>query len=151
MNRNYLVDGLIIGSMIGLGAIGVTLTYSILRFANFAHGEFLTWGAYFAARGLGALGFAIGSDISKIAPFSFGWPLAIAALIARHLTGLLALALDRMLFARLRAKAPPSSWSWPASARRWRCAACCEFFFTSQPRYFSRDIRWRSRSCRACG
>ena len=32
--------------MIGLGAIGVTLTYSILRFANFAHGEFISWGAY---------------------------------------------------------------------------------------------------------
>ena len=46
MNLQFVVDGLLIGAMIGLGAIGVTLTYSILRFANFAHGEFIAWGAY---------------------------------------------------------------------------------------------------------
>ena len=48
MNPQFLMDGLIAGAMIGLGAIGVTLTYSILRFANFAHGELLSWGAYLA-------------------------------------------------------------------------------------------------------
>jgi hypothetical protein len=41
-----LADGLIIGSVIALGAIGLTLTFSILRFANFGHGELLAWGAY---------------------------------------------------------------------------------------------------------
>ena len=41
----FLADGAVMGAMLGLGAIGVTLTYSILRFANFAHGEFITWGA----------------------------------------------------------------------------------------------------------
>ena len=44
MNLQFIADGLIMGALIGLGAIGVTLTYSILRFANFAHGEFLAWG-----------------------------------------------------------------------------------------------------------
>ena len=48
VNLQFLVDGLLIGGLIGLGAIGVTLTYSILRFANFAHGEFIAWGAYAA-------------------------------------------------------------------------------------------------------
>ena len=56
MNPQALMDGLVAGSMIGLGAIGVTLTYSILRFANFAHGEFISWGAYFALAVAGALG-----------------------------------------------------------------------------------------------
>ena len=59
MSPQVLMDGLITGSMIGLGAIGVTLTYSILRFANFAHGEFLAWGAYFAL----AVASALGTDI----------------------------------------------------------------------------------------
>ena len=54
MNPQVVVDGLINGALIGLGAIGVTLTYSILRFANFAHGEFITFGAY-AALALSAL------------------------------------------------------------------------------------------------
>ena len=52
MIAQAIVDGLIAGAMIGLGAIGITLTYSILRFANFAHGEFISWGAY-AALGVG--------------------------------------------------------------------------------------------------
>ena len=34
-----VADGVVIGSVIALGAIGVTLVYSILRFATFAHGE----------------------------------------------------------------------------------------------------------------
>ena len=48
VSLQFIVDGLLIGGLIGLGAIGVTLTYSILRFANFAHGEFISWGAYAA-------------------------------------------------------------------------------------------------------
>ena len=60
MNPQVLMDGLIAGSMIGLGAIGVTLTYSILRFANFAHGELIAWGAYLALAVAGALGAAFG-------------------------------------------------------------------------------------------
>ncbi|RVD47017.1 branched-chain amino acid ABC transporter permease, partial [Mesorhizobium sp. M8A.F.Ca.ET.023.02.2.1] len=46
MSLQFIVDGLLTGSMIGLGAIGVTLTYSILRFSNFAHGDFMAWGTY---------------------------------------------------------------------------------------------------------
>jgi len=41
VSLQFLLDGLLIGGLIGLGAIGVTLTYSILRFANFAQGEFI--------------------------------------------------------------------------------------------------------------
>ena len=78
MNPQALMDGLITGSMIGLGAIGVTLTYSILRFANFAHGEFIAWGAYFALAVAGALGAMSGALLTPIGPFSFGWALPIA-------------------------------------------------------------------------
>ena len=46
--------------MIGLGAIGVTLTYSILRFANFAHGEFVAWGAYACLVIAGLIGAGLG-------------------------------------------------------------------------------------------
>lgn len=41
-----LFNGLAVGSIIALGAVGLTLTYGILRLSNFAHGDFLTWGAY---------------------------------------------------------------------------------------------------------
>jgi branched-subunit amino acid ABC-type transport system permease component len=39
-----IADGLIIGSVVSLGAIGLSLTFSILRFSNFGHGELLAWG-----------------------------------------------------------------------------------------------------------
>ncbi len=44
----YFIPGLILGSIYALGAIGITMTFVILRFANFAHGESMTLGVYFA-------------------------------------------------------------------------------------------------------
>ena len=44
----YLIPGLVLGSIYALGAIGITLTFGILRFANFAHGETMTLGVYIA-------------------------------------------------------------------------------------------------------
>ena len=42
----YLVPGIVLGCIYALGAIGISLTFGILRFANFAHGEIVTFGAY---------------------------------------------------------------------------------------------------------
>src|SRR5690606_21177244 len=42
------IYGLVLGSVIVLGAIGLSLTYGILNFANFAHGDMMTLGAYLA-------------------------------------------------------------------------------------------------------
>ncbi len=39
-----LVPGLAYGSQLALGALGVTLVFGILRFANFAHGETMAFG-----------------------------------------------------------------------------------------------------------
>ena len=104
MNLQFVADGLLVGAMIGLGAIGVTLTYSILRFANFAHGEFVAWGAYATLLGAGLVGFLTGRVMPPLGPFSFGWPVLLAGLAAMALTGLMALALDLILFKRLRAR-----------------------------------------------
>jgi len=42
------VNGLVLGSVIAVGAVGLTLTYGIVRLVNFAHGDYLTFGAYTA-------------------------------------------------------------------------------------------------------
>ena len=43
---NYIViPGLTYGSQLALGALGITIIYSVLRFSNFAHGEFMSFGA----------------------------------------------------------------------------------------------------------
>ncbi len=102
----YVVDGLVLGATIGLGAVGLTLTYAILRFANFTHGELLTVGAYLT-HGLlalitGLLGAEAVAALGRIGPLGFGWPLVLALLLAIPLTGLVALLIDALLFARLR-------------------------------------------------
>ena len=50
----------VLGATLGLGAVGLTLTYSILGFANFAHGELITAGAYVALTLLWILAAALG-------------------------------------------------------------------------------------------
>lgn len=78
----YLIPGLVLGSIYALGAIGISLTFSILRFANFAHGETMTLGVYFT--------------LSLIAVT--GWhPLAVAP-FAMILTSIASLAIDRVFY-----------------------------------------------------
>ena len=48
MIAQSLADGILTGAIIALGAIGVSLGLQILRFANIAHAELLTWDAYLA-------------------------------------------------------------------------------------------------------
>lgn len=41
-----IFNGISVGCIIALAAVGLTLTYGILRLSNFAHGDFMTLGAY---------------------------------------------------------------------------------------------------------
>jgi branched-chain amino acid transport system permease protein len=142
MNPQALMDGLVTGSMIGLGAIGVTLTYSILRFANFAHGEFLAWGAYIALAASGALGWLAPSLLAPIGPFSFGWSLPIAAIAAIALTGGLALLVDAMLFGRLRAQRSTVIIMVMASfGAALTLRSLLEFIFTAKPAYYTKALQ----------
>ncbi len=49
------VNGIAVGCIIALAAVGLTLTFGILRLPNFAHGDLMTTGAYLAllANGMG--------------------------------------------------------------------------------------------------
>jgi branched-chain amino acid transport system permease protein len=122
--------------MIGLAAIGITLTYSILRFSNFAHGDFMAWGTYAALVIVGALG---GS--TALEPLSFGLPLLASLILAMGLTALLALALDWMLFARLRARGQTIIVVMASFGASMALRSLLEFIFTSRPTYFSREIQ----------
>jgi branched-chain amino acid transport system permease protein len=97
MLPQILADGFVIGSIVSLGAIGLSFTFSIFRFSNFAHGELIAWGAYLAL----VVNTLIGNT-SPIDPFSFGWGLAAAMLATVALTAVLALGLDMILFRGLR-------------------------------------------------
>ncbi|MBN9244405.1 MAG: branched-chain amino acid ABC transporter permease [Mesorhizobium sp.] len=140
MNLQFVVDGLLTGSMIGLGAIGVTLTYAILRFSNFAHGDFMAWGTYATLAVVGAIGAMVGK-VAPLGPFSFGWPLLVALAVGCALTGLLALALDAVLFSRLRARGQSIIVVMASFGASMALRSLLEFIFTSRPTYFSRAIQ----------
>jgi branched-chain amino acid transport system permease protein len=81
-----VVYGIVLGSIISLGAIGVSLIFTILRFAHFAHGDLMTLGAYFALVGV------VGMKLPMLAVF-------LPALIA---TALVAVGIDWLLYRFLR-------------------------------------------------
>jgi branched-chain amino acid transport system permease protein len=140
VNLQFLADGLVMGALIGLGAIGVTLTYSILRFANFAHGEFITWGTYIALVLTGAMASVWGTS-PTLGSLSFGWPVIVAGIVAALLTGVLALILDRLLFSKLRHRGNAIVMVMASFGASMALRSLLEFIFTSEPAYFSRDIQ----------
>lgn len=140
MNLQFIVDGLLTGSMVGLGAIGVTLTYSILRFSNFAHGDFMAWGTYATLVVVSAIGAMFGK-FAPIGPLSFGWPLIVAVILGCAFTGLMALALDVVLFSRLRAKGQSIIVVMASFGASMALRSLLEFIFTSRPAYFSKAIQ----------
>ncbi|WP_439596364.1 branched-chain amino acid ABC transporter permease [Falsiroseomonas sp.] len=137
-----LADGLVVGSVIALGAVGLTLTYSILRFANFGQGEFLTWGAYLAVT---ALGFVVamtgGGVMQPIGPFSFGWELLVAMMIAAALTAGLALAVDWLLFQRLRARGVAITLVIASFGAALALRNLLQFLYGTLPEYYTREIQ----------
>jgi branched-chain amino acid transport system permease protein len=140
MNLQFIVDGLLTGSMIGLGAIGVTLTYSILRFSNFAHGDFMAWGTYATLVVVSAIGAMFGK-FAPIGALSFGWPLIVAVILGCAFTGLLALALDMVLFSRLRSKGQSIIVVMASFGASMALRSMLEFLFSSRPAYFSKAIQ----------
>jgi branched-chain amino acid transport system permease protein len=97
-----LADGLIFGSIVALGAIGLSFTFSIFRFSNFSHGELLAWGAYLALFINTFIAKTLQAWRTPIHPFSFGWGFVVSMPLAAAATALLALCLDAILFRRLR-------------------------------------------------
>ncbi len=99
-----IIYGIVLGSIIALGAIGLTLVYGIIRFANFAHGDLMSAGAYIALFLVtGVLGW-IGLPDQPFKGVSFGWRMVVALPASMALVGVIAIALDRILYRRLRRK-----------------------------------------------
>ena len=80
-----LANGLVFSSIIVLGSIGLSLVYSIADFANFAHGDTMTVGAYAALLTFGAAGGAGGPSLLGLPAAFFvalGAGFAVAAVVA---------------------------------------------------------------------
>lgn len=79
-----LANGISLGAILALCAIGLTLVYGILNLSNFAHGDFLTVGAY------GTLFFSVaawpGREHLTLLGFAVGFVVAAAPLLDRFTT-----------------------------------------------------------------
>jgi len=84
-----------------LGAVGLSLTFGILNFANFAHGDIMTLGAFLALVCL-TLMQALRIPVTTFGALSFGLPMVLALMMAMVLTGGVAILIDRILYRRLR-------------------------------------------------
>lgn len=85
-----LVDGLIRSAELSLLAVGLTMVYGVLRFANFAHVEFATLGGFVTLALAGVSGIS----------------LPVAALLGIAAVGIVGVGMDTAVFRRLRT-APP--------------------------------------------
>ena len=102
VKMNLVVNGIFLGAIIALGAIGLTLVYGILNFANIAHGDYMTMGAYVALFIVGSLLPQVGIEGKGLGPFTFGYPMLIALPIAVAAVAALAVVLDIAIYRRLR-------------------------------------------------
>ncbi len=75
-----VANGLIFSSILVLGSIGLSLIYSIANFANFAHGDTMTVGAYSALVTFGAVG-GLGGSVLGL-PYGFFVALVVGAAMA---------------------------------------------------------------------
>jgi neutral amino acid transport system permease protein len=80
------LNGFSLGAIYALGAVGLTLVYGILKLTNFAHGDYLTFGAYMA----------------YLVNVTWGAPIVVAVFWAMLATALLGLLFERTLWGPMR-------------------------------------------------
>ena len=85
-----LVNGIALGSVYALVALGLTLVYGVLKVPNFAHGALYTAGAY----------------VAFVVLTSLGYPYVVAVLAAVTVVALLGAAMERVVFRPLEGKSP---------------------------------------------
>jgi branched-chain amino acid transport system permease protein len=101
-----LLNGISIGSVYAIFALGYTLVFSILGIINFAHGAIFTLGAYFtytlAVGQFGINGLLSGLNLDLQIPF------ALSLLIGSVLAGMVGILLERLAFKPLRTRGADS-------------------------------------------
>lgn len=83
-----LINGLNLGSIYALVAIGYTMVYGIIRLINFAHGEIMMFGGYFA--------------FYLAISFPFDVPFIVVLVVSMTLAALMGLVIERIAYKRLR-------------------------------------------------
>lgn len=115
----HLVNGISLGSLYALVAIGYTMVYGILRLINFAHGDIFMMATYFAFFG--------------IATFTLPWPLAFVLVVLA--TALLGFLIERAAYKPLR-DAPKNSILISAIGVSFLLENLANYIFSGKPKAF---------------
>jgi branched-chain amino acid transport system permease protein len=81
-----VINGLSIGSVYALIALGYTMVYGIIKLINFAHGDIFMFGAY----------------VGMVAITAFGLPFFVALPVAMVVTALFGVVVERVAYKPLR-------------------------------------------------
>lgn len=93
-----LVNGILLGSIYALIALGYTMVYGVLKLINFAHGEVFMIGAYAALFASWGLGYTPNNAMSGSNPIN----LLIMLLASMTLCGLLGVLIERFAYRPMR-------------------------------------------------
>lgn len=115
----HLVNGISLGSLYALVAIGYTMVYGILRLINFAHGDIFMMATYFAFFG--------------IATFRLPWPFAFVAVVIA--TAVLGMLIERAAYKPLR-DAPKNSVLISAIGVSFLLENLANYVFSGKPKAF---------------
>ena len=88
-----LVNGIQLGSIYALIALGYTMIYGIIKLINFAHGDLFMFGAYISC----FLG-------NYLIAHNFGFPFIIVLIFSMFVTALLGMAIEKIAYKPLRFK-----------------------------------------------
>ncbi|KKK50286.1 hypothetical protein LCGC14_3126550, partial [marine sediment metagenome] len=152
--------GVVTGSVLALGAIGLTLIYGILKFAHFAHGDSMMLAAYVAFFAL--TGTVVGERTDVELPwslndlpgatsripwpgegeFSFGYGLLLAVPVAAMAMALIFVTLDRLVYRPLRRRRSGIvTFAIASLGIAIAMRSLMLIFWASSPRFYAPGIR----------
>ena len=135
-----LADGLLVGAILSLGAIGLTMVMHMLRFANFSHAELLSIGGYSALVFDGLFSALAPVFAEKFAPLTLTGALSLAILVSMAVTGASAVLIDRLVFRRVRAKGEELSMVFASFGVALIIRSVIALLFGLSPQLYSPDI-----------
>ena len=132
MNRTFLLqqvlNGLAIGSVYAIFALGYTLIFSVLRIINFTHGAIFTIGAY-ATYALTGSQFGINGLLAGAA-LPFALPFVLALLGGSVVAAVSGVIVERLAFRPLRGFVAPA---WLLGPGAWAASRCGSRFLPAPP------------------
>jgi branched-chain amino acid transport system permease protein len=84
---NTLLQGLLLGGLYAMFAVGLSLMFGIMRLVNIAHGDFIVLASYLALMVVNHLGFSPLASLVLVVPLMFGFGYLLQRLLLNRTLG----------------------------------------------------------------